>query len=181
MKIIGLTGKARSGKDTTAKFLQSKLHNASLYALADPLKQAAATMFNISLSDFYDAERKEEINQFWGMSPREIAQKLGTECARDVFREDFWLKRCESQLLDDPDYFIITDVRFDNEAAWVRERGGFVVEIVRPSLNSGVVRDHVSEAGVSDDLIDLTIVNDKDLTHLENQVNHFIEHFLGKA
>ena len=50
------------------------------------------------------------------------------------------------------------DVRFPNEAEFVRQSGGIVVRIERP--DHGPVNQHVSDAGQSEIKVDLTIVND---------------------
>jgi hypothetical protein len=54
--------------------------------------------------------------------------------------------------------FCISDVRFDNEAKWVREQGGVIWKISRHGLAS--VRHHSSENGVDVDPADLLILND---------------------
>jgi len=172
--IIGLSGKARCGKDTIAEYIAAGYIGVKKYALADPLKKSASIMFNIPLNHFYDADKKEVVNEFWGISPREIAQKVGTECAREVFRQDFWLKRCESQMNDSPVkpvIFIVSDVRFENEAAWIRENGGEVWHIERPTLGEGVVRAHASEAGIEPKVGDRHFLNDGTLAGLYLQVD----------
>jgi len=170
MKLIGIAGKARSGKDSIAEYLVD-FFNAHRYALADPLKEACSVAFGIPLHKFYEAEFKETIDEFWQLSPREIAQRFGTECMREQFREDFWLKRALFELEDvayneDRDYFVIPDIRFENEADWIRERGGELWHVVRPSIGEGVVRAHASEAGVDAKNEDIVFFNDGDLDHL---------------
>jgi len=186
MRIIGLAGKARSGKDTVAGMIQDTLELdfqelAVKYALAGPLKEAAAKMFGIHLDDFYN-DNKETPNDFWGISPREIAQKFGTECAREVFREDFWLKRMEMEMTStNCDVFVITDIRFRNEADWVRSHGGEIWHVVRPSIGDGVVRDHASEAGIEFVEGDVSISNDGSLPQLEKRVLTFLDNILTKT
>jgi len=175
MKIIGLHGKARCGKDTAAEYIHSNFEDVETYALADPLKRGAAEMFNIPLHHFYDVEFKEIPDEFWGISPREIAQKVGTECMRKVFREDFWLKRCESQMKTDPNIFIVTDVRFENEATWIRENGGVVIHIDRPELGEGIVREHASEAGIKQAQGDQRLLNDGSLMEFYAKVDALIK------
>ena len=55
---------------------------------------------------------------------------------------------------------VITDCRFENEAAMVRSLGGIVVEIRRPfAISNG----HISDAGVEADYI---IMNDGTISNL---------------
>ncbi len=171
MRLIGISGKARSGKDSIADYLVGNC-GAFRYAFADPLKQAAATAFGIPLGDFYDADKKEVINKFWNISPREIAQIFGTECMRNQFRQDFWVMRATSEMTsfdahnDKDRIFVIPDVRFENEADWVRKNGGEMWHVIRPSLGEGVVRAHASEAGVEVGDEDIAFLNDADLNNL---------------
>jgi len=188
MKLIGLSGQARSGKDTVGANL-IKQYNYHRYAFADPLKKAGSEMFGIPLDDFYADDKKEVDNEFWGISPRRIAQLLGTEGGRELFRQDIWVKRAEYEFVQHKavvadiqlDSFgkiageagmVITDVRFPNEAAWIREMGGTVIDIVRPGADGNVgVEAHASEAGYPDELKDYVIQNDGTLADLYLKVN----------
>lgn len=156
MVIIGLTGKARSGKDTAGEYLVEN-HKATLYALANPIRKAASEMFGLPYSDFTgDNPDREKVNEFWGFSPRQMLQMIGTEGGRMLFGNDIWLKRAEQQMMNlepyasngtlDRDYFVITDIRFENEAEWVRSKGGVVVHIRRDGIEP--VNEHSSEDGV---------------------------------
>jgi hypothetical protein len=75
---------------------------------------------------------------------------------RNNFGQDFWLKHMRHRLdaLAPAQGYIraavITDCRFENEAALVRELDGIVVEIRRPGL---VASTHVSDAGVKPDIV----------------------------
>jgi len=176
MKIIGLSGKARSGKDTVAGMIQEFIPSSFIYALADPIKKAGSEMFGIPLDHFYAADVKEEPDDFWGISPREIAQKLGTEVGRDMFFTDMWIRRCEREIANRQEYemMICGDIRFTNEADWVREQGGEIWHIVRPSIGTGVVREHVSETGIETVDGDSTIINDGNMLDLERKVNQIL-------
>ena len=176
-KLLGLAAKARSGKDTVGEYLRDE-YNYKLYAFADPIKQAASVMFGIPLEHFYDGIHDREIvNQFWGFSPREILQKLGTEAGRNVFRKDIWLKRglqeWEDHLEESSDTgFIFTDVRFENEATMIREQGGQVVHIIRNDVEE--VNDHVSEAGIVVADGDIVIYNNDSLEDLYINVSDIL-------
>lgn len=159
--ILGLAGRARSGKDTAGLFIE-RAFGIPTVAFADPLKRAAMEMFGISEHMAYgvDGYDREQIVHPWGISVREMLQKLGTECGREVFFEDFWSRRLEALVNSDEMYaegYVVTDVRFDNEAEWIKKQGGMVLNIHRPSPEA--VRIHTSESGVSLSLIDKVIPN----------------------
>ena len=189
VKLLGLAAKARSGKDTVGEYLRDE-YNYKLYAFADPIKQAASKMFGISLDQFYEGDR-ELVNEFWGFSPREILQKLGTEAGRNVFRKDIWLKRglqewetykkdIESFVMTFPETMhhhvpsglVFTDVRFENEATMIREQGGQVVHIIRNDAEE--VSDHVSEAGIAIADGDVVIYNNDTLEDLYINVSDIL-------
>lgn len=66
---------------------------------------------------------------------------------------------------------VITDVRHDNEARVVREAGGVVVKLIRDGAGlKGEAGRHVSEKGVSPDLIDYKIDNNHGFSHLERAI-----------
>ena len=113
-----------------------------------------------------------------------MAQKLGTEGGREVFGEDLWLRRCEQEIYKLSEItpicgtFIIRDIRFNNEADFVRKRGGTIIHVERPSLgDTGVVRDHVSERGVEfNKRTDIKIINNGSLEQLEQTVFSTLTH-----
>ena len=61
--LIGIHGKARSGKDSLAKILAQKV-NLSVMAFADPLKLSCATMMSLPLIDMYTGDRESKIEGF---------------------------------------------------------------------------------------------------------------------
>ena len=166
MKLIGLTGKARVGKDTVANFLMAE-HDYVRMAFADPLKRAAAEIFGLTPTQMQD-EFKEIPVQYWGMSPREIFQKLGTEAVRDVFGPEVWVKRLGMGLdvVRHTKNVVITDVRFPNEVEFLIRQGGVLVEIRRDVSD---VRAHRSEAGVGVEA-DIVIDNNSSVDALYAQI-----------
>jgi len=170
MRIIGLTGPARSGKDTAAAVLSNQ--GWRQYRFAGPLKSAVQTMFGLT-DDHTDGDLKESpIDWLDGVTPRQIMQTLGTEWGRDCIHTDLWLRVADRALERTSDHgypgIVISDVRFDNEAEFVRERGGSVVHIRRES--AGSVNAHSSESGVTFDAADCLIDNDGTIHELGAQI-----------
>jgi hypothetical protein len=114
------------------------------------------------------------------LSGRTFLQLFGTEAHRDVFGTGFWVNALFKQYDEvpfpgsQPDLLVITDARFENEARAVNERGGAVIEVVRPDnpdgLSGGLEQQHASEAGLPEHLITYRIINDGSLDDLRTQV-----------
>ena len=175
MKLIGITGKARSGKDTIAQMLFAQ-HAFTRIAFADPLKLAAQQMFGLSTEQTWDDRYKETIIPCWGMSPRQMFQLLGNEAVKPVFGADIWIKRWSMSyaIFRDTDDVIVPDVRFDHEASHIRSLGGVIVELQRGIGLVGSTGDHTSERGLST-LPEYTIDNNGTLEDLRVKVMSLVE------
>lgn len=181
--IIGLAGAAGAGKDTVAMHLCGERQFIAL-ALADPLYDMISAMTGIAPERLADRAVKETALGWLGTSPRRMLQTLGTEWGRGTLGDDVWVKHLFRRIaaFGEHENFVITDVRFANEAQAIRARGGRIIEVVRPTPLAGVpdeARQHSSEAGVPDDLIDVTIVNDTDIAGLLGRVDKAIEWLLA--
>ena len=128
--IIGLGYKARSGKDTVAEYLV-KNHGYFRRAFADSLKEACKAIFHLSDEQVY-GDLKEVKDEFWGTTPRDILQRVGTEALRMGYHPDVWVMSLKRFILDSncPNW-VISDVRFPNEAEAIKELGGIVVRVDR--------------------------------------------------
>jgi len=180
--IIGLSGYKRSGKDLVAAYLV-KEHGFERKAFADPLKRSVAALFNIPFSDvdrfkidqtvdvtlaIHVHSGEYEAPPFSQMSFRELLQRYGTEAHREIFGMDFWLE----YTLPLGGYYpgraiVVSDVRFENEANRIKELGGFVWFIDRPSVFPGADL-HASETFDFDE--DLVVVNDGTIEELYEEV-----------
>jgi len=160
-KVIGITGPAGSGKDTAADFLLERLpFGYRKVSFAGPLKEMVATGLGLSHDQLYGDE-KDIVDDVYGITPRRIMQTLGTEWGRNLIHPDVWVKVMES-LYSRPGYgeLVIPDVRFENEADFVREHGVLIHIVGRFDNGDSVVEDHVSESGINIDTRDLIIRND---------------------
>ena len=170
--LIGLTGPAGSGKDTVADWLESA-HNFERIALAAPIRRGLCAMLEISRNAFLPGI-KEHVIPWIGKSPRELMQTLGTEWGRDLIAHDLWLRVAARKIEDsDHDHIVITDIRFEDEAAWLRNLGGKLWFIQRDSAPP--VRKHVSEAGISATPYDTTIFNNSTIEGLYRAVDAAID------
>lgn len=151
--IIGLAGGKGCGKSTVAKII-NKLHDFEVISFATPIKEMLRVL-GLGDAELYDPTIKEIPLDEYGKSPRALLQSLGTEWGRMLVSGDVWIQALRKQLKPKTNY-VIDDVRFDNEARFIRERGA-VIHVERERDIDGDT--HISEAGISDDLIDGKIRN----------------------
>lgn len=198
MKLIAISGKARSGKNTVGDILRLSsswnnssyfklrypnekefilnalklnsevAYTASIYktvAFADILKAAITFVFNIEdikmLSDemFKTSPNSLEVKGEDGhiLTYRELLQRFGTEVGRSI-DPDLWIKSTFNYMEPEGNY-IITDVRFKNEAKACLDRGAVLIRINRETKDM----EHQSEHDM-DDFKDYTHIIDNNGT-----------------
>jgi hypothetical protein len=164
--IIGFGYTARSGKDTAGDHLARK-YLFTKTSFAGPLKLACQTIFGFN--HYQVTSAKEDIDQYWGITPRAALQRVGTDLLRNQFREDIWVKSVERYIKTNKAMnWVITDVRFPNEADAIKRWGGYVYRIDRPGAGVGA---HESETAMADyPRWDGVIVNDSTLPEFYRRV-----------
>lgn len=156
MRLIGIAGKARSGKDTAAKYLLNKLGgNWSTASFADPMK-AMLNAIDVDTSD----EAKDLPSNQYGVSTRHMLQTLGTEWGRDGIGSHFWIDVFARS--NAGQCVIVPDVRFENEADLIREHGILICMEGRGGIEGG----HISERKLQYDDRDIYIDNRGSLSEL---------------
>lgn len=134
--MIGLTGVARSGKDTfysiLKRYLKEKNIESQRIALADNLKY--------ELSDFVKEKFKIDLNKCDG-SDKELIRPLMVaygKCRRVQTEGKYWTSLVESKVreLNKSNILpIITDIRYieykDDEYAWLKNHNGILIHISR--------------------------------------------------
>lgn len=186
VKLIGIAGKKYSGKDTVGKFL-GDMYGFKRFAFADPLKEVCKTIFGFT-EEQVNGNLKEVVDEYWMISPRRGMQYVGTDLFRDRIAgcdglewvgSDLWVNVLKRKILeewkeDENKLIVITDVRYDNEAAIVKELGGVVVKILRFDDVNGYGHDqHQSEIGVSS--VDVEIENNGTLDELYEKCRMIME------
>lgn len=169
--IIGLAGRKGSGKDTVADMIYrlslEEGDESFSIAFADPVKEVCRTAFRIEHKWFRDRELKSTVHPKWGITPREMMQKVGTDMFRS-FDPNIWIKYVQHELMfhyGKVKFLVVSDVRFENEADMVRNLGGKIWHI-QGRGEDGVGDSHSSEAGVSILEGDHVILNDGTLADL---------------
>lgn len=172
--LIGLTGPARSGKDTVGDYLIAK-HSFNRLSFAGPLKAMLMVGLNLDREQVNGNRKEEPIDWLDGVTPRSLMQTLGTEWGRQQ-HPDLWLRIAEQRIVRaGPETDIVfTDVRFDNEAKMIRSYGGNIFHISRNDVEiiSGV-KGHASESGVGFSMgicQDFFLLNNHTFESLYNQV-----------
>jgi len=134
VKIIGLTGKAGSGKSTVAHILVND-YGFIRVKMAGPLKSMLRA---IGLTDAHiEGELKEvPCPMLCGQTPRYAMQTLGTEWGRDIIGNDFWTNAWRESVwaaceYAEPAGIVCDDVRFANEVAAVLGMGGKIWHLNR--------------------------------------------------
>lgn len=161
--VIGIAGPARSGKDTVADFLLS-MYGGYRYAMADPIR-AMLKCIGIDLNDPYWRDRKEAEIPSLKRSPRYLMQTLGTEWGRELIHPNLWVYLAHQQLINNGPGMIISDIRFNNEADWVRARNGVIAHVHRTERQE--VNPHASENGIIVESRDIVVFNNGTLEELQ--------------
>lgn len=191
--IVGLSGKAGSGKNTMAD--SGAFNGYTQLAFASPIKKITKTMFHLEDKHLYDNVVKEQIilddngNPKWHIqgvpaSPRLMFQWIGTILRSEV-ASDYFLKSMHEEIKKEikkklnthylwrPKYIkiVITDVRFPNEAEFIRKLGGSIIKIERPSIiTTTKLTEHESEKDLPANLVDCVICNDGTISELKKKL-----------
>jgi len=176
LKLIGVHGKAQSGKDTIARVLVEE-HGFVRMAFADPLKAASAVLFGWPVEMAFSDEIKGYKSPLWDITGRTAFQRLG-DAMKIGFGTDFWIKRwaCEYARLKDKHSIVVADVRTNAEADMIRGLGGVILHLERRGAGlSGLEGMHSSEAGITfNRSTDLRIENNGTLSELEDEINRIV-------
>lgn len=172
---IGLSGWARSGKDTVADFLCT-VHGFTKMSFADPMREALYILnptidvneSTLELRDAVDAHGWEKLKQS-STSLRPLMQRLGTDVGRNLFGENVWV---DMAMLNIPDgaKAVFADVRFPNEADAIAEIDGNVWRVTRPGVQPA--NSHISEHALDEYDFHHHIDNAGSLPELYDQVEH---------
>lgn len=143
--LIGLGYRNNVGKSSIAKLLNQEFEFQHI-SFADSLKKAVGEIFGLNERQMY-GDLKETDDDYWKLTPRYIMQRVGTECFRKEFSQDIWIKSLERKRLSFLERgikrIVVDDVRFVNEAEYIKSVGGILIRVDRSV--SDVETGHVSE------------------------------------
>jgi hypothetical protein len=177
--LLGISGKARSGKDTAARFFCQAGFRQT--AFAEPVKQISATLCHEPLENFHDDVLKEQITELLGMTRRKAMQLVGSEAVKPLFGDDIWTRHLVQRLNSDVygDKVVVSDVRYDYEAQALLDRGGYIIEMRRAGAGlSGESATHSSEVGINPDLIDFAVDNNGSVGELKHELGKILNYIV---
>lgn len=169
--LLGITGRAGSGKDTFARLLAEVSDRlVEIDHFAEPLRQGLQAMLGLG-PEVFEPDLKELPIPWLGVSPRRLMQTLGTEWGRETIRPDLWVTLAQHRL-DNSHYdaTIYADVRFDSEAEWIRAQGGKILTMVKPRPQR--LDAHKSEDGITRSPEDIPVYNAGSLDDLRHVARH---------
>jgi len=166
--IIGLAGKVQTGKTTAANYL-SFFHQYSILYFATPLKKASAALVDVEEKYFHEQHLKHAKIPGLDITPRYLMQTLGTDCIREHFGYDFFIKLMKKSMAETPLPIVIGDVRFKEEASLINSHGGLLIELTR---DTGLDDDHLSEQ--IDFECDVCISNNGTLEELKGAIEFIV-------
>jgi hypothetical protein len=167
--IIGLSGYAQSGKDSTAELLCLN-YGYRRVSFAEPMRVALMRL-NPKLDSITTLQQLVD-DYGWDMAKhnpevRRLLQVFGTDVGRSMFGEDFWIKIALRDLRQD-ERVVVSDVRFPNEAEAIKKLGGTMWRINRH--NHSPVNSHPSERSMDNYMFNHVIYNDGTLDDLSDEV-----------
>ena len=173
--IIGLSGYARSGKDTVAELLCLN-YDYKRVSFADPMRQALYVLSPkvdgiTRLSEYVDDYGWDTAKQ--NPEVRRLLQVFGTEVGRKQFGSQFWIDIALKDL-DNTSLAVISDVRFPNEAEAIKKLGGSIWRINRH--NHSAVNGHPSEHAMDNYMFNHVVYNDGTLDDLSDEVFMLAKH-----
>jgi hypothetical protein len=143
--IVGVCGLIGSGKDTIADYLVN-FHEYRRESFASTLKDAVSSVFGWDRTMLEGRtkearEWREQVDSWWAerldmptLTPRWVLQYWGTEVCRRGFHDDIWIASLENKLRNSKDSVVISDCRFPNEIASIKNAGGKIVWVKRGEL-----------------------------------------------
>lgn len=172
--LIGISGKLGSGKNTVADVITKYWPEFELKSFAEKLKYITHYLTGCSLADTYSQEGKNKFLPEWGMTIGQFQQKLGTEAMRAGLHVETWVLALFANYNNSCDW-IVTDVRFKNEAKAIKDRGGILIRVdgdpARVRANSTRDLNHPSEIDLDDwKDWDIYYLNDGTLKDLEEAI-----------
>lgn len=158
-------------KEVTQKYLGAKSvteddrENIQEFNMRDSSLRECANVLGLNPQELV-VKTKEAFNRFaiaynddyttYRMTYRQVLQIFGTEACRALY-DDIWINSVIDVIRNNPNGdYVITDVRFDNEAAILEHIGSTIVRINRVGAEGD---GHASEVGVSSAYIHYDVEN----------------------
>jgi len=192
-KIIFLNGPPRSGKDTIAQYMMTKLPNVRHRKFSTRLKQAAKEMFNLSPELYKDLElsgnnalKDEPLPELLGKSWRQALISLSEDYMKPTYGKDVFGQLLQIELMRRAPgpFTVISDSGFDYEAVPIIEyfgpRNCFLWRLHRPGCDfSKDSRSHWSTLGSAKQITEIDLLNEHELDMFKAQINYYTKMTVG--
>jgi hypothetical protein len=180
---VAICGKKNSGKNTLAFTLASKVHRAQIIALADPIKEIGQLMFPWADPDGWwgSSSKRDNVipnttdNQENPLTYRQVLIDIGTQARRynplhwvNVFDHNF--HNLVSQYGEE-EGCIVSDVRFHNEFNYLRNKGFYLIKLIRDDAKSSTDATETNQDQIKLEDYDKVIYNNGTLNSLKQQVS----------
>lgn len=132
-QIVCISGKIGSGKTTLSKYIQSSVNlSEGKYpyerkSFAENVRQVTSILTGIGVEDLRSDVDKNRFITEYQKTIGEILQNVGTGM-RQTVHPDVWINSLFSIFTPDS-YWIIDDVRFENEAEKIKAMGGILIRL----------------------------------------------------
>lgn len=182
--IIGLVGNLGVGKDyITDKFIIPYFgkERCQIVSMGDSLKVELMVHMNIDFNRLYIKKDKDS---------RKLLQVYGTDIMRRKHGDDIWIKYVDAWVKihknRGKDIIIIPDIRFQNEAEYIKSKEGILIKIEAEDRNKEKTNEeklknetnHKSELGISLIKCNYTIDNSKkNESNVFGQLYNFLSGF----
>lgn len=193
---ISISGKANSGKNTTARFLKQEIIergkslslnlDPKIMAFADPIKEMARIMFpNLPRKFLYGSSKyRSEIipGAFKDGKPltvRQVLIDIGTKLGRN-YNDSIWLNNFDHRLKKiENKPIILSDLRFRNEFDHLKSKGFFQIRLIR---DEELKLDDISETQqdlIKDEEFDFILKNNDGLKELKLKIRDIVNKLPG--
>lgn len=196
--LIGINGRIGHGKDAVADYFAQLDTEIEIKKFATDIKLLCSRLINCKVEDFESQEFKKSIlPSEWDyftvegddtiynhydikniknknithhqMTVRDLLQKVGTEAGRYGVHPDIWVNGTLSSYMFE-DKWVISDLRFKNEARGIKAKGGILIKVVRDAIPIPD-NEHQSEKDLDDwNEWDYVIRNNHSLESLNKSV-----------
>lgn len=143
--IIGVCGFIGAGKNSLCNILEQK-YNFTTLAFADCLKDCLSVIFSwdrelLAGNTPESRQWRDQTDHWWAkklgivdFSPRFAMQYIGTQVLREGFHHNIWVDALERQIDSNNKNICVSDCRFQNEIAMLKNKNATIVEVQRENL-----------------------------------------------
>lgn len=172
----------QSGKSTIAKHLVAKYGYKRL-SFAAPLKNMIRLLLTHiegpeRASDMvFDEELKNTTLEGFPkrITPRYLMQTLGTEWGRQLIHPELWVRAATAAMNREPgNRWVFDDMRFSNELATIKAKGGEAWRVERKSLATPENAAHMSEGQLNNYIFNANLTNDGTIEELQATVDDIL-------